>query len=31
MKLQEEISDYDYSEIVEINEKKYRIELKKDN
>ena len=27
----EEIIDYNYSEIVEINEKKYRIELKKDN
>ena len=27
----EEIIDYNYSEIVEINEKKYRIALKKDN
>ena len=29
--IMEKISDFDYSEIVEINEKKYKIELKKDN
>ena len=29
--IMEKISDCDYSEIVEINEKKYKIELKKDN
>ena len=27
----EKISDFDYEEVVEINEKKYKIKLKKNN
>ena len=29
--MEENIRDFDYEEVVEINEKKYKIELKKDN